>query len=284
MGFGCQPCKLLPRGTARDSVELPLVYAGGTATDRHERELHVVERGRARQQIERLEHEADLFVPDPGQLVVVHLARLLAVQQVRPFGGRVEASDQIHQRRFTRPRRPHDRHVLAAIDGNRHAAQRVDLFRAHHVRLPEINRFNQRHNPLDNTTAPAGPFHHYYYCPPRSLASRFLATAGASVGTCAPQSRPSIGMRVTFAPRAGCRRCFAIASASSRSGAIPDPMRNTQTSSLDGLVHLPACIQVSAIAAPSTRGTYRPSSRGPLVRPNNLDLGTHATSKPRTCA
>ena len=40
-----------------------------------QRQLDVVQRGGARQQVEGLEDEADLAVADRGQLVVVHLAR-----------------------------------------------------------------------------------------------------------------------------------------------------------------------------------------------------------------
>ena len=81
-----------------------------------QRQLDVVQRRRARQQVEGLEDEPDLLVPDPGQLVVVHLADLLAVQQVAALARRVEAADQVHQRGLARPRRPHDGHVLAALD------------------------------------------------------------------------------------------------------------------------------------------------------------------------
>ena len=111
----------------------------------HERQLDVAQRRRARQQVERLKDEADLFIPDARELVVVHLAHLLAVQEIRAFAGRVEAPDEIHQRRLARARRPHDGHVLAALDLNRHAAQRVDFFRAHHVGFPEIDGFNESH-------------------------------------------------------------------------------------------------------------------------------------------
>ena len=64
----------------------------------YQRQLDVVQRRRARQQVERLEDEADFLVADARQLVVVHLADLLAVQEVGPLRRRVEAPDQVHQR------------------------------------------------------------------------------------------------------------------------------------------------------------------------------------------
>ena len=95
----------------------------------NQRQLHVAQRVGARQQVEGLEDEADFPVADFGQLVVVHLADLDAVQFVVPAGGRVEAADQVHQRGFARAGRPHDGHVFAALDLQRDFAQRVDGLR-----------------------------------------------------------------------------------------------------------------------------------------------------------
>ena len=47
-----------------------------------QRQLDVVQRGGAGQQIEGLKHEADFFVADAGQFVVVQFADQLAVQPV----------------------------------------------------------------------------------------------------------------------------------------------------------------------------------------------------------
>src|SRR5438874_7720378 len=56
------------------------------------------------------------------------------------------SADEIHQRRFARSGWTHDRHVFTAVDSDGDTAQRVDLFRAHHVGFPEIDGFNQTHN------------------------------------------------------------------------------------------------------------------------------------------
>ena len=106
-----------------------------------ERQLDVVQRRRARQQVERLEHEPNLFVPDARQLVVVHLADLLAVQQVAALARRVQTADQVHQRRLARPGRPHDGDIFAALDLNRHTAEGMHLLGAHLVGLPEVDEF-----------------------------------------------------------------------------------------------------------------------------------------------
>ncbi len=103
-----------------------------------ERQLDVVQRRRARQQVEGLEHEADLAVADRGELVVVHLRDDLAAQHVAALARRVEAADQVHQRRLARSGGAHHRDVLARLDLEAHAAQRVDLLGAHLVGAPEV--------------------------------------------------------------------------------------------------------------------------------------------------
>ena len=110
-----------------------------------ERQFHVVERGRAREEVEGLEDEPNLLVADARQLVVVHLADLLLVQQVAALRRRVEAPDQVHQRRLPRPGRAHDGHVFAFVDGDVDAAERVDLLGSHDVGFPEVLGFDDGH-------------------------------------------------------------------------------------------------------------------------------------------
>src|SRR5438477_9575733 len=98
-----------------------------------QRQLHIVERRRPRQQVERLEHESDLLVADAGQLVIRQVARLLPIQPVFARARRVEAADQVHQRRLARTRRPHHGDVLVLADLEAHAAQRAHHFAPHVV-------------------------------------------------------------------------------------------------------------------------------------------------------
>jgi hypothetical protein len=62
---------------SRRAVDAVLLRHAGV----DERQLHVVERGRARQQVEGLEDEPDLLVPDARQLVVVHLLTSLPLRR-----------------------------------------------------------------------------------------------------------------------------------------------------------------------------------------------------------
>jgi hypothetical protein len=105
-----------------------------------------VQRGCAREQVERLEDESNLLVPDPRQLVVVHRRDFLGVQQVAALRRRVEAANQVHQRRLPGSGRSHDGDILAALDSDRDAPEGVDLLPAHDIGLPQIAGFDECHS------------------------------------------------------------------------------------------------------------------------------------------
>src|SRR5262249_28984201 len=63
-----------------------------------QRQLDVLDRGRARQQVEALEHESDLLVADRRQLVVGQPRYVAAVQVIAARGRPVEAAEDVHER------------------------------------------------------------------------------------------------------------------------------------------------------------------------------------------
>jgi hypothetical protein len=67
-------------------------------------------------EVERLEHEADLLPAHAGERVVAEAFDGLAIEFVAARGGAVEAAEDVHQRRLARARCAHDRDVLAARD------------------------------------------------------------------------------------------------------------------------------------------------------------------------
>ena len=124
----------------RRAAFAPLDALVGRHAGVDQRQFHIVQRGGARQQVERLENEADFLVADARQLVVGHRADQVAVDVVLALGRRIQAADQVHQRRLARAGRAHDGDILAALDLDVDTGDRVDLLVAHDVRLPQIVR------------------------------------------------------------------------------------------------------------------------------------------------
>ena len=132
-------------------------FLGGNAGI-NQGQFHVAQRVGARQQIEGLKNEADFPVADFGELVVVHFADVAAVEFVGAAGWRVEAAEQIHQRGFAGAGRPHDGDVFAALDFQRHFAQRVDGLGAHLVAPRNFLEADQAHDLGFSVSATAAPF------------------------------------------------------------------------------------------------------------------------------
>ena len=88
----------MPTAIERFLGALQALFGGDAGVD--QRQLDIVQRGRTGKQVEGLEDESDFLVADAGELVVVQFADQLVVQPVIALAGRIEAADQVHQRRF----------------------------------------------------------------------------------------------------------------------------------------------------------------------------------------
>jgi hypothetical protein len=107
------------------------------------RQFDVLERARARQQVELLEHEADAAVADRRERIAGQALDRLARQTVGAAGGLIEAAEDVHQRALARARSAHDRDELAGVDVEAHAAQGMHLLVAHRVGLDQVAGFDQ---------------------------------------------------------------------------------------------------------------------------------------------
>ena len=108
-----------------------------------QRHRHVVLRAHPRQQIEALEHEADLVAAQDRAFFGVQRRDIHAVAQVGAGGRRVETADEIHQRRFAGTGRPHDRDEFAVFDLQVHALERGHFgFGAGGIDLAQYPRFD----------------------------------------------------------------------------------------------------------------------------------------------
>src|ERR1051326_4296055 len=103
----------------------PLFGARGSLACRHaridERQRDILLRARAMQQLEALEHETDLAVAYPRAVVVREILHVVAVEPVLAARRRIQAAEDVEQRRLARAGRSHDRDHLAAADRERHA-------------------------------------------------------------------------------------------------------------------------------------------------------------------
>ncbi|SVA35642.1 uncharacterized protein METZ01_LOCUS88496, partial [marine metagenome] len=79
----------------------PSLLGGNTRV--HQRQFHVVERGGSRHKVERLEYKTDFLVADSGQLIIVELSYLVAVQQIAALRRSIKTPDEVHEGRFSRP-------------------------------------------------------------------------------------------------------------------------------------------------------------------------------------
>src|SRR5262245_61091062 len=141
-------------------LALPFIRA---ETGVHERQFDVMERSGARQEVERLEDEPDLLVPNTGQGVVTHLRDFQAVQPIFAGVRRIQAPDDVHQRRLARTGRTHDGHVFVAPDGDVDTAKGAYDFAAHVIFALDAARDDdpslvRRHPGLAENRAPLGRF------------------------------------------------------------------------------------------------------------------------------
>src|SRR5207237_3319795 len=89
-------------------------------------------------QVEGLKNETDLPIADRGELVVVHVCDVAAIEFVTPGCRRIETAEHVHQRRFATTARTHHREIFVAPNLERDAAQRAhDLF-AHHIIFGDV--------------------------------------------------------------------------------------------------------------------------------------------------
>src|ERR1039458_114153 len=133
-----------------------------------ERQLDVDERACARDEVEALEDEADLAVAQVGEIVLVHLADVHAVDQIATARGYVQAAEDVHQRGLAAARAAHDRHEIAGVDPQRDVAQRTH---ADLSQLEDLAAFVHLYDRMTRTTP--------------------IAPRRAVAGSLAPRQRPA---------------------------------------------------------------------------------------------
>ncbi len=90
------------------------------------RQHHVFERREIGNQVELLKHKTNFLRPHSIQFVRGDSRHIFAIEPNLSGSGAVQAADQVHQRRFARSRRAHDRDPLPGIDVQGEIVQRAD--------------------------------------------------------------------------------------------------------------------------------------------------------------
>src|SRR5688572_16551424 len=104
--------RLAPRGLAFAAID--------------QRQLDVLHRAGPREQVETLEHEAEILAPQQRALVAGERLDFGAEETKHPRSGHVEAAEDVHRGRLARARRAHDRDEVAALDGDVDPFQRLE--------------------------------------------------------------------------------------------------------------------------------------------------------------
>ena len=94
--------------------------------------------GRSRQQVERLEHEADAGPPDVRQIIVGEGGDVLAFEEVLTAGGRIQCPQDVHEGGLARAGWSHDGHELTRVDGKAYAPQCMRLVLSREVDLCQL--------------------------------------------------------------------------------------------------------------------------------------------------
>src|SRR5574341_943207 len=104
----------------------------------HHRQLDVLQRRCARQEIEALKDETDLAVADMGPLVRRKRTYFAVVEKVTPPRGSVEATQDVHEGGLSRAGGAHDGDEFRALDIEVDTAKRGDLDVSHPIDLVQI--------------------------------------------------------------------------------------------------------------------------------------------------
>src|SRR3989338_943043 len=102
------------------------VARGGGLAAVDQRQLHVFLRRRARQQVEALEHEAQVAPPQARALIAAERLHLHALEFVGAGGGHVQAAQRVHRRGLARSAGTHDGDELPLLDVQVHALQGLE--------------------------------------------------------------------------------------------------------------------------------------------------------------
>src|SRR5438105_13958994 len=107
-----------------------------------QRQLHDFARRRARQQIEALKNKTEFVVANVGQLDAVERGNIGVIQDVATGSQPNETTNNVHERRYARTTRAHQRDELSALNLERNATHRMNIDVAGMIRLVHVDQLD----------------------------------------------------------------------------------------------------------------------------------------------
>src|SRR4029077_4004201 len=105
-------------------------------------EDNLLERARTREKIEILKDETQLAVSDISQGIAVEVRYRVPAQKITARARRIQAADNVHQRRFTGARGAHDGDKLPLVDFQRDVQQGRHGDVAHAINFGDVLDLN----------------------------------------------------------------------------------------------------------------------------------------------
>ena len=134
-GAAAEPDALQQLAGARDAL-------GVRAIVQIERQQQIFLDGQQRDQVEELEHEADVAAAKARARLLVERGEVRAVDEHRPGGGPIDARDHVEQRRLAGAAAADEHDDLAAGNRQRHVAQHDALGVTFAIRLADLTELH----------------------------------------------------------------------------------------------------------------------------------------------
>src|SRR5687767_12645350 len=108
-----------------------------------QRQLCILERARARNQIETLKHESDFAVSDIRQLIRPQFANISVLEPVMSLRRTVQTSQDVHQCGFPGTGCTHDGNELTFFNSQTQSTERLHIHIAKAIDFPDVVTLNE---------------------------------------------------------------------------------------------------------------------------------------------
>src|SRR5437764_1154156 len=157
--FNVDPTFMIQRAN-RSARFFPQLRVRQTMGAIEQRQLYVLARRCARQQIKALKNKTEFVVANVGQLISIQHRNIGIVQKVAPGSWPIEAAKNVHERRFAGTARAHKCEEFAALNLERNTADGMHFNVAGAIRFVDVGQlddFTVLHVGVGGSAAPQVP-------------------------------------------------------------------------------------------------------------------------------